>query len=710
MISLRNLELFFLSTATVIDFALLFSVLERRNRQKALVPVAFLVLGSCLFHGAATLHILTSESTLDWAPQFARIALTIMAAGLLLMPSALLNCMFVARPIRLSPRVQSGFYGLLYLPMLLLIPVIQTIRESPSRVFLEVFAPVSLAFMIWLGIANLVSAIGFYRAGNVYLPSPARKFFRRLSWLLVAITAGGEWVIFYANPNWPNAAPWWTLSTAMMPLLLALLMAYYMLRYQLMQIIIERSLVYGVLLVVALLFHHVFVREIFEQLSQRAKTDLALLEVFLWIALIMAIQPLRQRVSEALRYLMGARVSIGRDLTRGISNQMRTLTGRPPSEIAAWFVDSLKHALALDFACVWLFDCERNAVFFASESPRLAESMVFTIDRAMRQSKQIVCEPHDAPEAAIAGAMHAILASLILLIDHESIAGLVILGPLARGKTLNEEQRTALVLLAEQFGTTLYNSELQARRLAAERQAIHNEKLSTLGLVASSIAHEIKNPLSSIKAIVTVMAEDHDMPEADREGLEIVCGEIDRLSETVTRLLKFVRPARDAAKHCDLCGAVEDTLRVMKHVADQNSIKFQVEFVKDLRVAAPESVMRDIVFNLITNAIDAAGSHGTIAVKAWREGNRAFLCIRDSGSGVSPEIQARLYEPFISDKMNGTGLGLYLIGRHIKEIAGTIAYQNDHGAVFTISIPAVLEPEAAPPKTIPDYRDPSAIA
>ncbi|MGR9108760.1 MAG: hypothetical protein ACU843_17725, partial [Gammaproteobacteria bacterium] len=527
MSNLQELEIFCLATATLVDLALLFSLLEGRNWQKSLLPVVILVFGTSLFHAAATFHVAIYAAKTEWAPTAILSALTVMAGGLLLMPSAVLHCMLALASGGGPRKRPSWFNALLYAPMLMWIPVIDHLHDSSSRVFLEIFAPITVPFMLWLALANSISAIGFYRGRNHYRESPTRKLLTKLSRVLIAITVFGEWVVFYANPAWPDAAPYFTLLTAMSPLMLGLLLAYYMMRYQVMQIIIERSLVYGVLLVVAMLFHHIFLKDLFNQLSEHAQADLALLEGALVILLIVAIQPLRQRVSEALRYLLGSKVSESRDSTRKISMQMRELAGRSPSAICTWFIDSVTRELGFDWAAIWLLNRERTALIFASNPDLFEESILFRIDRAMRAENRVVCQAFEAPETGISEAMHASNASLILLLDTESNPGLVALGPLPRGQTLNEEQRTALVLLAEQLSITLYNSLLQASRLAAERQAIHNERLSTLGLVASSIAHEIKNPLSSMKAIISVMAEDLDANAPYREDLEIVRQEID---------------------------------------------------------------------------------------------------------------------------------------------------------------------------------------
>ena len=558
---------------------------------------------------------------------------------------------------------------------------------------MQVFAPVLIPFMIWMGLVNLLSALGFYLARQQGQQALTRRFLLRLTVCLVSITLLNAWVIAYATVEWPHAAAYWTLLSAMTPLILSFLLAYYMIRYQLMQLVVERSVVYSVILVVVLLFHHVFLSNLFQQLSSHAKMDLAWLEGTLIITLIIAIQPFRQRMAEALRYLLGARISHMRDQTRRVSAQMHHLSGQSPEAMSHWFIEQITQGLNLQYAAVWLLDREREQVTFASHPELLETAQVMTINLNLRSHNQLVCQAYDAPDSVITDLMHKMNACLILILDNESLGGIVILGSLPRALPLNEEQRTALALLVEQFSIALHNSELQASRMVAERQAIHHEKLSTLGLVASSIAHEIKNPLSSIKTIVTVMSEDQPANSEYSEDLQIISQEIDRLSHTVSRLLKFVRPNETGIEGCEIATVIEDTLRIMRHVAERQTI--QIVFQNESeggRVAASDIVVRDIIFNLITNAIDAVGSKGCINLFCSREQQKKIrIEIRDSGPGISVDILAQLYQPFITNKIQGTGLGLYMVGRHIHELKGRIDYHYQQGAVFTVDLPALGE-------------------
>jgi signal transduction histidine kinase len=217
---------------------------------------------------------------------------------------------------------------------------------------------------------------------------------------------------------------------------------------------------------------------------------------------------------------------------------------------------------------------------------------------------------------------------------------------------------------------------------------LQNEKLSTLGLIAGSIAHEVKNPLSSIKTIASVLAE--DLGDEHKEDFELIVGEIDRLSGTVTQLLQFARPANEASSNGSTLNSIQGTLRVLGHLAKQRNVSMDVDLPETLpAISANHDMLREVIFNLISNSIDATSGGGHVGVLCRGEEGRVKIEVRDDGPGLSPEVQDRLFEPFVTTKDGGTGLGLYIVGRRVREMGGEIhcETQKGEGTVFTVILP-----------------------
>ena len=244
--------------------------------------------------------------------------------------------------------------------------------------------------------------------------------------------------------------------------------------------------------------------------------------------------------------------------------------------------------------------------------------------------------------------------------------------------------------VVEQLAIAISNCQLQASRLAAERRAHQNEKLSTLGLIASSIAHEVKNPLASIKTIATVMAEDLEPGNVHSKDVDLIICEVDRLNTTVNKLLRFARPTDEAKTDSSISTVINDILHIMGYLATKNGVSINSDIATDLPlIAADENTLREIFFNLIVNAVEAAGAQGQVAVTATANNDEITVVVRDSGAGISPEMQEQLFQPFVSDKPSGTGLGLYLVARHANDLGGTIECRSkpEQGTQFIVKLP-----------------------
>jgi len=287
--------------------------------------------------------------------------------------------------------------------------------------------------------------------------------------------------------------------------------------------------------------------------------------------------------------------------------------------------------------------------------------------------------------------------SLAAFKSHANVDGLLVVGKHPRNRDLDDEEVNAVLLLVEQLAVALENSLLVADRLAAERRAGHVEKLSALGLMASAIAHEVKNPLSAIKTIAAVLAEELGPDSPHAEDVAMIRGEIDRLAQTTQQLLEFARPRSIGAAPCSVGLILSSIAQILRRLAKQNDIGISTRLADDLPcVRCDETTLREIFFNLISNSIDAAGTGGRVTLVGMRMGRCVVVEVRDNGPGISPDIRDRLFEPFVTTKTTGTGLGLYVVGRRVREIGGEIACETGPGGTsFFVTIPA-LDGEVVP--------------
>lgn len=692
----RQVELIAVGFATVVDVVLLSALVERRNRARAALPVSLLVAGATMLHGGAFVRLLLMDMRGVWAEQVHWAALVVLTFGLLLIPAAMTHCCWrLWRTGFVFDPPPSRRYLAAYLPMVPLLPAALWIHDDPRDEYWGLMRPLIVPFAAWFVAVCFGSAVGFYWQQR-RSTGRDRRFCRGMS--LVQAISGGAFVALVAVASRVSAAERAPVQLAalLVPLLPVVVLGYFVIRYHFMQIMVERTVVYAAVLVAVSLFHHVAVLGLQNELADRYQIDFGIVEGLLIAAVVIAYQPLRSRAAEALRYLLGARADQVRRRMRDLGWQMSTSPAADSDELISWFRTSATEACGVEAVSVWLFDGNGRARS-ADGDGLLHDAQATELHQSLRQSGEQVATPW-----SIVGRLPDYDASLVVRFEQPATGGLVVFGRRRGNAEFSQEEVNAVVLLVEQFGIVLHNLSLQTERLLAERRAVQNEKLSTLGLLAGSIAHEIKNPLSSIKTLAAVMAEDLGPESPHAEDLRLILGEVDRLTTTTTQLLGFVRPAKSLPEGCAIRALLESTVGVMRHWAHERGVTICSSYDDGgVCVAADEGALREVIFNLLKNAVEAVDRNGCVTVRTRltpQDEGRIVVEIHDDGPGLSPEVQDRLFEPFVTTKTSGTGLGLYLVGREVRAAGGRIECRSgpQQGTLFTITLPAAAVPAEAP--------------
>jgi signal transduction histidine kinase len=235
--------------------------------------------------------------------------------------------------------------------------------------------------------------------------------------------------------------------------------------------------------------------------------------------------------------------------------------------------------------------------------------------------------------------------------------------------------------------------------LADAARLSQEQRLSELGLLAAGIAHEIHNPLGSMRLAVDGLLRSFRQGNADPERvcsyLEMMNAEIDRCTGVTQRLLLLSRLPRQQPQIVSLNRAVSDTLQLLDFDAQSHGIVQHRELAADdLRVLADDSDLRMLVLNLAQNAHHAMPQGGSLTVRTYGEGNSAVIEVRDTGRGISAGQIERIFDPFFShraDGEGGTGLGLTICKSIVERYAGTIEVSSvpGQGTVFTVRLPLV---------------------
>jgi len=229
----------------------------------------------------------------------------------------------------------------------------------------------------------------------------------------------------------------------------------------------------------------------------------------------------------------------------------------------------------------------------------------------------------------------------------------------------------------------------EIRRLQDEVR--RQEKLAAMGGLAAGVAHEVRNPLSSIKALATFFAGQFDDSSESHEAAKVMVQEVDRLNRVITELLEFSRPTDLKRQASDVGLLISRSIQLVQQDATNKSIDISAQTEDDICSAwIDPDRFTQCLLNLYLNAIQAMENGGTLTVKsAVGEAEKVNIVVIDTGRGISPEQINKIFDPYYTTKSKGTGLGLAIVEKIIEAHGGQIEVNStlDKGTSFLISIP-----------------------
>jgi signal transduction histidine kinase len=236
-----------------------------------------------------------------------------------------------------------------------------------------------------------------------------------------------------------------------------------------------------------------------------------------------------------------------------------------------------------------------------------------------------------------------------------------------------------------------------AELTTAQEQLIRSARLAAVGRLSAGVAHEIGNPLAAIRGLLDLMQMGDLEPEEEREFVERIQRETERIHYTIRDLLDFSRsePSQDARieSSADLAEVVSDTVKLIDRQTRFRDIELALSLDDGLpRVRGDHERLRQLLLNLLFNAADALGGRGHIEVRASNGGGVVQLTVADDGPGIDEAILDQVFDPFVTTKAagQGTGLGLAVCHTIVERLGGSIeaANREEGGAAFEVILPA----------------------
>jgi len=562
-----------------------------------------------------------------------------------------------------------------YASLLLFVPSAADVLQQGETVLTRVSRDAYTTVVVHVSLSTALAIAVILRARNDEEPREYALFFR---WLLAALVTVEALVLLGATLFEVWSVAWWRLLVSSSGLVIGATFLYFVRRYNLLSLSLSNRSLRHFSLLVALVF----------------------LTLLAGPALGAAGHPVFHRVIAwgiCLAVLAGSLMSPALRLVARASPRLSRLLRRSiPHQRLARVSDALKNLDASDDALKEVVSAEVSQwtgtkAHFRAGTDEDANALSLYFRKAdSRGFSRLRAPTTELADALITEELHAVF-PLRISGGLDSIFAIPS-GTLGGG--YEDGELDSIQLVVDQLTAALELRRLALERVASERKGAEQERLSMLGMVAASLAHELKNPLSSMKALAQTVHEELERERASSDqarDLEVIIEQVDRLNDVAREILGFAKPS-------DSNSAVVEELAlsaayVLDHEARRRGITITSSGVETVgAVPGTPAAWQTILFNLMANAIQHAPDGSTVKIRLAQEESGVVFECENAGEAIEEEVAATLFDPFVSGNATapdaGTGLGLALVSRRVHELGGAVELSGEAGRIiFRVEVP-----------------------
>jgi len=549
----------------------------------------------------------------------------------------------------------------------------------PQAGNLYFFLPIIFIISVLIGSTKLLH--------EYHLSPGIRK--NQIKYLLLAIIVGGglasiEIICITFNINIP-------VISFIGVLLYSLIVAYAIVKHRLMdiEVVIKKSVIYSILIG---LFTGIYIGSIFlfgEFIKNLTGDSYLILTILTIIIMAIGFQPLKNQLQDWIDRVFFRKKYNYQQTLKKLTTTVATIIDL--KEVLQLTLNTLTATLQLKNSSALIYNKENKrfetkaSINLSQESTNLTISSNYALIKALKEKKepllleelQYIQSQEQKPELEpVILEMQKMETSFTLpLFAKNNLIGILNLGTKRSGDTFSNEDIDLLTTLSHNLAIAVENGRLHHEILQTQKKLFQADKLKSLGTIAAGIAHEIKNPLTSIKGLSQLVKTSHF--ENDEEFFnqfdDIVPRQLDRINYLVERLNQFSKPADMRRAITNINKLIEEALSLCENKCK----KQEIEIIKELEtlptLSADPDQLHQVFTNLILNAIEAMPEGGKLKIKSRLfEKFKIIVEISDTGMGIAADKLGQIFDPFYTTKPSGTGLGLSIVHQIIEEHNGTI--------------------------------------
>lgn len=671
-------------------------VMARKQKRPSEKVFLFLVISVGIWHAGNLVALVLQRFTSGEWTILAHLAKSIGFLGLAAFPALLVHThVAFLRETEAAPNwtKHNLLLAIMYSPLIYFFVPLYRMFVNADTFPVEILAQYMLPYVGWFVTSLIISSAIDVRLAKIQEDEPFRHFYRVIGYIFMFTAILTTFSYILGGREFPQLRSYLEVIGIVSSILPSTILAYFIYRYNFLELVIRRSFFVITLSLVIFGFYFLGIRQFSKYLANYFDVVPGLFEAASILILVVTFPAYKKWLQKKVNQVFFREFGYYHQLFSELEQTINRIFGVQP--LVDYIQRTVSKMLFLDSVNLTIFEWyDSNLKFLATTFPEIPriQSIVAQIEAANSRLLRI----EDVRDDVISE-MKEMNASLIVPIRHKGILmGIFSFKPKPPRRPILTQELEMIQSLASQTAMSVASALLMEDKLKLEREVYKRERMASIGQMATTLAHDIKNPLSSIKSITQSLQEQFQDPSI-KHDLDVIVHEVDRLNYSLNQLLQFARSSSQDMTDTSLVMTMEHVIKILQNECKSQGVQIQHQYNGNIPgVFASNFGLQDIFLNLLLNAIQAMPSGGEILVQYDVDRASVRMLISDSGPGIRPELLGRIFDPFFTTKQKGTGLGLAIVKQKLAEFGADIEVSNvkPHGSRFILTFPAIKEKQA----------------